>query len=131
MGLKIKLCPGEKVYLNGVLVENGKTPCSLQVLNRATVLREKDILLEQEADTPCKRLYFVIQSLYFSREGEAEILQVVSKMSIEIVRAAPSTAGYLEQMFQHISESKHYAALKTVKELIKYEAHLISHAKSA
>lgn len=131
MGLKLKLRAGEKVYINGALVQNGGTASELQILNRVPLLREKDILLEKEADTPCKRVYFVVQTLYFSPTDESSVIQVLSKLSIDIVRAAPSTAGYFDKIFASVSEKKYYTALKQVKALIEYEEKLMSHAKSA
>lgn len=131
MGLKLKLRAGEKVYLNGALVENGPSPCTLQILNRVPLLREKDIILEKEADTPCKQVYLGVQTLYLSPADESAVVQLLSKLSIDILRAAPSTAGHFESIFQLIGERKYYSALKVVKDLVGYEAKLMTHAKPA
>jgi len=131
MGLKIKLKAGEKVYINGALVEAAGSSAELRILNKVPLLREKDILLEKEATTPCRQLYFVVQTLYFSPSDEARVLQLLSRHSIEIIKAAPSMTDLLEKMFAEVSEKKYYTALRTVTRIIQYEDQLLSHAKSA
>jgi flagellar protein FlbT len=131
MGLKLKLKSGEKVYINGALVENRGSSAELEILNKVPLLREKDILLENDVNSPCRQLYFVVQTLYFNPTDETRLLQLLSKLSLEVVKAAPSTAVLLERMFGQVSERKYYSALRTVNELIDYETKLLSHAKSA
>jgi len=131
MGLKIKLRSGEKVYISGALIQNGSGSSELEILNKVPLLREKDILLEKDADSPCKRVYFIVQSLYFSPPDEASVIQLLSRLSIDIVRAAPSTAPFFEKIHDLVAQKKYYAALKEVKALIKYEETLLSHAKPA
>ncbi|HKJ91471.1 MAG TPA: flagellar biosynthesis repressor FlbT [Oceanipulchritudo sp.] len=131
MGLKLKLKSGEKVYINGALVENRGSAAELEILNKVPLLREKDILLEQDADSPCRQVYFIVQTLYFNPSDEAKVLQLLSKLTLEIVKAAPSTATLLEKMFGEVSQRKYYSALRTVGELIRYEETLLSHAKPA
>ncbi|MEX0322891.1 MAG: flagellar biosynthesis repressor FlbT [Puniceicoccaceae bacterium] len=130
MGLKLKLRANEKVYINGALLENGDSASEIQILNRVPILREKDILLEKDADTPCKRVYFVVQTLYFKPLDESSVIQLLSKLSIDIVKAAPSTAGHFDAIFNWVGKGKFYNALKEVKELIKYEETLLHYAKS-
>ena len=91
----------------------------------------RDILLEKDADTPCKRVYFVVQTLYFSPPDESSVIQLLSKLSIDIVKAAPSTAVHFDRIFNWVGKGKFYNALKEVKELIKYEETLLNYAKSA
>lgn len=131
MGLKLKLKSGEKVYINGALVENRGAAAELEILNKVPLLREKDILLEKDADSPCRQVYFIVQTLYFNPSDEAKVLQLLSKLTLEIVKAAPSTASLLEKMFGEVSQRKYYSALRTVGELIRYEETLLSHAKPA
>lgn len=66
MPLKISLKPGEKFVLNGAVIENGDRRANLVLKNKASVLREKDILQEADVDTPVKRIYFPIMMMYLS-----------------------------------------------------------------
>ena len=58
MPLKLTLKPGEKFVLNGAVLANGDKRASLVVQNKACVLREKDIMQPEAANTPARRVYF-------------------------------------------------------------------------
>src|SRR5258708_22890912 len=69
MSLKIDLKAGEKFIVNGAVMVAGKSGASLILQNQATFLRAKDIMQENEANTPAKRIYFVIMLMYIDPEG--------------------------------------------------------------
>ncbi len=52
MALKLSLKPGERFVINGAVIANGDRRSSLILHNRASILREKDIMQEHEADSP-------------------------------------------------------------------------------
>ncbi|MEM0984721.1 MAG: flagellar biosynthesis repressor FlbT [Pseudomonadota bacterium] len=70
MPLKLSLKPGETFIVNGAVVRNGDRRGVLLLENRARVLREKDIMQPEEADTPVKRAYFSIMQMYLLGESE-------------------------------------------------------------
>src|ERR1044072_239100 len=72
MPLKLSLKPGEKFVLNGAVLANGDKRASLVIQNKACVLREKDIMQPEEANTPTRRIYFPIMMMYLEPD-EAEI----------------------------------------------------------
>jgi flagellar protein FlbT len=47
----------------------------------------------------------------------------------DVLKAAPSTWGYVETINNHILTGELYKALKDAKKLIAYEGELINHAK--
>ena len=69
MPLKLSLRPGEKFVVNGAVVQNGDRRAALVLQNKASVLREKDIMQPNEADTPAKRIYFPIMLMYLDDSG--------------------------------------------------------------
>src|ERR1700748_3744217 len=69
MPLKLSLKPGEKFVLNGAVLANGDKRTSLVLQNKACVLREKDILQEDEAITPARRIYFPVMMMYLDGEN--------------------------------------------------------------
>lgn len=129
MPLKIKLRAGESLYLSGALIRNGANNSEIEILNKVPILREKDIMLEADANSPCKQVYFALQTLYLEPESESLIFATLSKLSLEILKAAPSTALLLEAIHDKITEKSFFEALKLAKELIAYEAELVSHAQ--
>ena len=69
MPLKLSLKPGERFVLNGAVVQNGDRRGVLVLQNKASVLREKDIMQEDEATTPARRVYFPV--MMYLDENEA------------------------------------------------------------
>lgn len=128
MALKITLKPHEKVIIGGAVLTNGPSTCHLQVENKVPLLRQDSILTEEEATTPCKRIYFVIQMMYISGGLTAELSQVYWELVKEVVHAAPSTNNLISQMSQDIIAEKYYQAMKTAKKLINYEEELVKNA---
>jgi flagellar protein FlbT len=63
MPLKLKLAPGEKIVVNGAVMTNGQHGAVLTINNHAAIMRESHILQEEDADSPTKRLYFLVQGM--------------------------------------------------------------------
>ena len=64
MPLKLVLKPHERVVLNQAVIVNGRQKAELILENKASVLRERDIMTEEGADSPAKKVYFVVQMMY-------------------------------------------------------------------
>ena len=58
MPLKINIKPGEKFIVNGAVMVAVNKGASLILQNEATILLGKDIMQEEDANTPAKRIYF-------------------------------------------------------------------------
>ena len=71
MALKVKLKPNERIIVAGASITNGGSAATLIIGNRVPVLRERDILKQEEADSPAKRIYFVVQVMYVDPNGMA------------------------------------------------------------
>src|SRR6202789_4626121 len=69
MPLKLSLKPGEKFVLNGAVLTNGDKRTSLVIQNKAALLRERDIMQPEDADTPARRIYFPIMMMYLEPQG--------------------------------------------------------------
>ncbi len=130
MGLKLKLRAGESLYLSGALIRNGATGTELEIMNKVPILREKDIMLESDATSPCRQVYFTLQTLYLQPDSETDLYRVLSRLSVDIMKAAPSTSLLLEKILDKIMEKSYFEALKLARELIQYEQTLIEHAQS-
>lgn len=121
MALRIILKPNEKMIIGGAVVTNGSSRSELIVENNVPLLREKDIMREEDADTPCKRIYFIIQLMYIDEANLTEHQKVYWKLVRDVVRAAPSTLGMIDRMSEYIVGGRYYQALKTAQKLIEYE----------
>lgn len=128
MPLVLTLKPGERVILGGAVIKNGAAVAHLQIENQVTLLRQKDILTEAEATTPCKKIYLVIQLMYIGDGLTPELDKVYWDLVRDVLAAAPSTNDLISQMSAYIVDSSFYSALKIARKLISYEEELIKHA---
>jgi flagellar protein FlbT len=130
MALTISLKPNEQAVIGGAVVCNDEDKrIRLTIKNNVTILREKEVFKPEDVDTPCKRLYFIVQLMYIDRENIAEYHKVYWKDAEDIVRAAPSCSGAIEKMSKYVLDGEYYKALKSCKELIQHERELLSHGK--
>jgi len=135
MALKISLKPHERLVLGGTAItvlKNGDNPNDLIIENTVPILiRGKDIMPEDDANSPCRRIYFVIQLMYLDNNNVTEYHGIYWGLVKDIVAAAPSTLGFLDRISEHILNNRYYQALKVARQLIKYEQELIRTAQSA
>jgi flagellar protein FlbT len=128
MSLKITLKPNERLIIGGAVVTNGnKHPCNLVIENDAPVLREKDILSEKEADSPCSRIYFVIQLMYIDQENLSVHHESYWNLVRPLVQAVPRLTGLVDQISEKVINGKYYLALKLAGQLIAFEEEISRH----
>ncbi len=128
MALVIDLKPGEKLLIGSAVITNDAQRTRLHIAGDAPIMREKDVMKEEEANTPCKRVYFLIQCMYLARNPRIyhdKYFQMIK----EIQDAAPSTSLKFMTINDKILDGSYYKALKDAKELIKYEQDLTTHAR--
>lgn len=129
MALVIDLKPGEKILIGTAVITNDAQRTRLHISGDAAILREKDVMREEEADTPCKKIYFLVQCMYMSpnpREYHKKYFELVK----EIQSAAPRTAFFFLAINEKIISDNYYKAMREARELIKFEEELIGYAKS-
>jgi flagellar protein FlbT len=127
MALRIELKPGERILIGESVLVNGDQRASFLVEGQAPILREKDILTPEQADTPAKRIYLAVQLMYTSRDARAHH-DVYFALVRDIVQAAPSTFPYVETINNRILTGDLYKALKEARNLIDYERELLQNA---
>lgn len=125
MGLKITLKPGERMIIGGAVITNGIKKTNFVVENPVPILREKDILSTENANTPARRIYFTIQLMYIDEKNLAAHHKLYWKMVREFLNAAPSVMSIIDRISQDIVNGSYYQALKTCKKLIAYEEEVI------
>lgn len=127
MALKITLKPDERMIIGGAVVTNGNgTGCDLLVDNKVPILRQKDILNEDQANSPCRKIYFIIQLMYIDEENLPAYNNTYWNLVRDVVQAAPSTTALIDVISEHILNKRYYQALKATKSLIDYEQEVIS-----
>ena len=127
MALKVELKPGERILIGESVVTNGDQRTRLLIEGVAPILRQKDIMTPERANTPAKRIYLAVQLMYTSRDAQRHH-ELYFSLVRDIVQAAPSTWALIEAINNHILTGEMYKALKEIKKLIAYEKDLLAHA---
>ncbi|MDE2227930.1 MAG: flagellar biosynthesis repressor FlbT [Alphaproteobacteria bacterium] len=121
MPLTINLKPREKLILNGVVIENSGPMAKILIHTNAALLREKDVLPEEKATTPARRIYFAIQCQYLFA-GKADLFFATIDQQLKAyAEAQPESRGMLAEIRRLLAEDQFYRALKTAKLLIQNE----------
>ncbi len=130
MALKVELKPGERFILGDSVITNDDQRTRLFIEGDAPILREKDILRFEDADTPCKKIYIVLQMMYLATDPKQHH-PLYFQLIDDVLRAAPSTAPYIEAVNSKILTGEMYKGLKEAKKLIEYEGTLLNNAKTS
>ena len=125
MALVIDLKPGEKILIGNAVITNDSQRTRLHISGDTPILREKDVMKEEEADTPCKKAYFLIQCMYMARNPK-EYHEKYFKIIKEVQHAAPRLSFFFLSINEKIIEGHYYKAMKEAKDLIQLEKDLIN-----
>ncbi len=126
MALVIDLKPGEKILIGEAVITNDKQRTRLHIAGDSPILREKDVMQEHQADSPCKKIYFLVQCMYIAK-NPGDYHERYFSMVADVQKAAPSCTIFIMQINEHIMSGNYYKAMKLARELIEHEAELISH----
>jgi flagellar protein FlbT len=131
--LKLSLKPGEKFVLNGAVVQNGDRRGVLILQNKASVLREKDIMQEEEVTSPARRIYFPVMMMYLDEAGAARYYdEFVRKLSdfMGVIRN-PAVLAECVAISKHCMDREYYKALMLCRKLIEYEDERLGNVASS
>jgi flagellar protein FlbT len=123
MPLKLSLKPGEKFVLNGAVVQNGDRRSALLLQNKASVLREKDIMQADEATTPSRRIYFPVMMMYLDQADCDRYQDAFIKRLSEFMGAVrnPDVLSDCVNISRYVMTREYYKALMLCRKLIEYE----------
>ena len=127
MALKVELKPHERIIIGACVVTNTDQRARLLIEgDNIPILREKDILTPETADTPAKLVYLAVQLMYISPDPQVNHGTYFSLIR-DIVTAAPSSWPIIEGINNHILNGDLYQALKEARKLVAYEKALLDH----
>jgi flagellar protein FlbT len=126
MPLKLSLKPGEKFVLNGAVVQNGDRRGVLILQNKASVLREKDIMQLEDVTTPAKRIYFPVMMMYLDETAAPKVYDEFVTRLTEFMSATRNVEIMAEcvQTSKHVMSREYYKALMSARKIVDYEESL-------
>lgn len=128
-GLVLKLGPHERVLINGAVIENGDKRSRLAVVTpNANILRLRDAIHPQEANTPVRRVCYIAQ-LVLSGDADAaetrlQLLRGIEQLSQVLTDHDSRTQLALAS--RAVVEDQHYQALKALRALLPREERLFA-----
>lgn len=128
MALKLSLKPGEKFVLNGAVVQNGDRRGVLILQNRASVLREKDIMQAEDVTTPARRIYFPIMMMYLDESSASKFFDELALRITEFMGATqnPDILTECVSASRHVLAREYYKALMSARKIVEYEERVLN-----
>lgn len=132
MTLRISLRNGEPLIVNGaVLRAVGRTDLILE--NNATILRGREVMKPDEANSPARQLYFACMMAYID-SADLKMHQDTLLTRLEALMRAlesPEAKAVCIRFAQKVATGLFYPALADCRWLIKYEAEALERAAAA
>jgi flagellar protein FlbT len=129
VGLKLSLKPGEKFVLNGTVLVNGDKRANLVLQNQGCLLREKDILQPDEANTPAKRIYFPIMMMYLDPDTAGTYYSQFALRMTEFMQAISDRKALATcvDISKDVMGGSYYKALVQCRALFDFEQERLSY----
>lgn len=129
MPLKLSLKPGEKFVVNGAVVTNGERRTSLIIQNKASILREKDVLQPEEITTPARHIYFPIMMMYLDTENSTTYYDDFVLRMTEFMNAIrnPDALAECVAISRDVMSGYYYKALLKCRKLFQFESERLGH----
>lgn len=130
-GLVLKLAPGERLLVNGAVIENGDRRSRLSILTpNANILRLRDAIHPEDANTPVRRVCYVAQLVLSGdaspEEAKHQLLRGVEQLSQVFTDA--DSRSQLATATKNILDAQYYPALKALRSLLAREQRLLGAA---
>ncbi|PZA09278.1 flagellar biosynthesis repressor FlbT [Rhodopseudomonas palustris] len=125
MPLRVELKPFERIVIGQSVITNSDARTTFLIDGDAPILREKDILTAETANTPVKRIYLCVQMMYLQNDIPA-YQELYLGFIKELLEAVPSFRETIEATSNLILSGNLYKALRELRPLIKREEELLS-----
>lgn len=131
-GLVLKLGPGERVLINGAVIENGDRRSRLSIKTpNVSILRLRDAIHPDEAVTPVRRACYSAQLMLTNGinhvEPPADLLQKIEELSQ--VFQDDDSRKLLMNATSFLLDKQYYQCLKNLRRLIPREDRLFASRK--
>ncbi|UVK47229.1 flagellar biosynthesis repressor FlbT [Mesorhizobium sp. AR07] len=120
--LKISLKPNEKIYVNGAVIRVDRK-VTVELMNDVQFLLESHVIQADDASTPLKQLYFILQVMLMNPAGAAEARDMFRR-SLPLLLANfedNQIRAALKQIDRMVGEDHIYEALKAIRALYPLE----------
>lgn len=130
--MHISLRAGERIYINGAVLRADRK-VTLELLNDAAFLLQAHVMKVEDATTPLRQLYFIVQIILMNptdTEAAQEMFRKSVRMLIEISEHAVLLAG-LRGVKVLVESNRVFEALRAIRTLFPIEAEILARGTKA
>ncbi|CDX58433.1 flagellar biosynthesis repressor FlbT [Mesorhizobium sp. LCM 4577] len=120
--LKISLKPNEKIYINGAVIRVDRK-VTIELMNDVQFLLESHVIQADQASTPLRQLYFIVQIMLINPAGAAEARDMFRRSLPMLIASFDNQdiCNSLKQIDRMVGEDDIYEALKAIRALYPLE----------
>lgn len=125
--MHLSLRAGERIFINGAVIRVDRK-VTIELMNDATFLLENHVLQVEDATTPLKQLYFVVQAILIDPNSAERALQVFRDLHPATVTTFenPEIVAGLQSVAEMVDLGRTFDALKVIRGLFPLEQDLIT-----
>lgn len=123
---KVALKPGEKIFVNGAVIRVDRKT-SLEFMNDVQFLLQNHVLQPEDALTPLKQLYFIVQIILMTPQEADEaraLFRTTLPVLLDTIEDAEISAT-LKDVDRMVSEGSPFEALRAIRGLFKREKEIL------
>lgn len=126
--LKVHLKPNERVYINGGVIKVDRK-VTIELMNEVVFLLEGHILQEEQATTPLRQLYFIVQSMLMEPKCESIARQMYERSHEALLRTFKSrdVLDGLTEIKALMERGRTFEALRKIRSLFVHEDEILKH----
>ena len=125
MPLRVELKPFERIVIGETVLVNSGTRTSFLIDGDAPILRERDTITAATANTPAKRLYLCLQTMYLKNDIP-RYRTAYQGFLRELRDTRPGDRLTIDAANAHVAAGALYKALKEIRKLVKREDELLA-----
>ncbi len=120
--IKLYLRANERIFINGAVLRVDRK-VSIELLNDTTFLLENHIMQKEDANTPLKQLYFVVQLLLMDPVNTDPSRRMFRDMVSDILETLENVdmKEGIKEVDIEVSTGKIFSALKMIRKLFPAE----------
>jgi flagellar protein FlbT len=124
--IRISLRSGEQIFLNGAVMRVDRK-VSIELLNDVTFLLENQVMQVEDATTPMRQLYFIVQLLLMNPADQRQALELCGK-HLQALRTNVFSGEILDglRMVEDlIVAGRYFESLKTIRAMFATEQRIL------
>lgn len=120
--MNITLRAGERIYINGAVLRVDRK-ATLELMNDATFLLETHVMQAEDATTPLRQVYFVVQVMLMDPASARTTAQLAASLIDKALEAfeTPQIRQGLENVSELIGRNRYFEAMKALRSMYPLE----------